>query len=95
MNDNYQAGKRQVIQTWIFEFDDEYEGSITINRRANGDFLGWRSTNPASTLANWDYKAHRVITEGTGDLKNFHLSDFDNNLGTRWWWGIGHFAPRD
>ena len=86
-------------QTWIFEFDDLVNGSFTIGRQAHGEFISWRyPDDPESTLANWDFGnkgSHRVIVEGTGDLKGFHLSDFGNSLGKRWWWGIGHFSPSD
>jgi len=61
----------------------------------HGDFVSWRNATPDNYLANWDEKVHRVVQKATGDLKGFHLSDFDNALGTRWWWGIGHFSPRD
>jgi hypothetical protein len=87
-----------VHQTWIYEFDDLVNGSFTIKRQMSGDFISWRNTNPTSYLARWDVGdkgSHRVVVSTTGDLKGFHFSDFGNKLGTRWYWAIGHFSPRD
>jgi len=84
-----------VHQAWIFEFNDLVNGSFTIKRQMSGDFISWRNANPTNYLANWDAKVHRVVVSATGDLRGFHFSDFDNILGTRWWWAIGHFSPRD
>jgi len=94
--DNFQSMRMVSMTEWKLTFDnEEWEGTIFLNRVVKSDIVSWRSSSSMSSSVNREpVTGHLNVIKGTGDFKNFHFVQGDVNMfGTQTIYGTGFFTP--